>query len=72
MSIEQPFISVCMPIRNEEKYIESTLQMLLSQDYSKDNFEIIIADGNSCDETINIVKRLQEKHPQIIIKNNPK
>jgi cellulose synthase/poly-beta-1,6-N-acetylglucosamine synthase-like glycosyltransferase len=61
-----------MPIRNEEKYIESTMQMILSQDYSKDNFEIIVADGNSSDETVNIIKRLQEKHPQIIIKNNPK
>jgi hypothetical protein len=40
-----PFVSVIVPARNEEKYIERCLLSLLSQDYP--NFEIIAVDDNS-------------------------
>ncbi len=52
-----PFITVAMPVRNEEKHIQKVLDALLAQDYPKDKYEIIVADGESTDQTREIVQR---------------
>jgi len=52
-----PFISVVIPVRNEEKHIGDVLQDLLSQDYPAGRFEVLIADGNSTDGTSQVVTR---------------
>ena len=67
-----PFITICMPVRNEARFIEDTLIQLLAQDYPKDRYEIIVADGESDDGTQEIVQRIAKLYPQIILKNNPK
>jgi chlorobactene glucosyltransferase len=54
-----PFVSVIVPARNEEKYIERCLLSLLSQDYP--NFEIIAVDDNSSDNTLKIMKDIKNK-----------
>ncbi|TCO06865.1 glycosyltransferase family 2 protein [Natronoflexus pectinivorans] len=54
---EQPFVSVVLPIRNEEKYIAATLTTVLEQDYPKEKLEIIIADGMSTDNTRQVVEQ---------------
>lgn len=48
-------ISVIIPALNEEKYIENCLKALKNQTYK--DFEIIIVDGNSTDNTIKITKK---------------
>ena len=53
-----PFISVVVPVRNEERAIANTLAQLLAQDYPADRFEVIVADGESTDDTWPIVDRL--------------
>lgn len=53
-----PFITVAMPVRNEEKHIQKVLDALLAQDYPKDKYEIIVADGESTDQTCPIVQRV--------------
>ena len=55
-----PFVSVIVPARNEEKYIERCLLSLLSQDYP--NFEIIAVDDNSSDNTLKIMKDIKNKN----------
>ena len=50
-----PFISVVIPVRNEEKHIATVLDELIAQDYPADRFEIIVADGNSTDRTASTV-----------------
>lgn len=50
-------ISVIIPSLNEEKYLERTLQHILKL---PGNFEIIIADGGSADNTLKIAKNFQE------------
>lgn len=60
-----PFVSVIVAARNEEEVIESTLDSLLSQDYPKDRFEIIVVDDRSEDRTEEIIKRLSEFTPAI-------
>src|SRR5579884_2052793 len=42
--------SIVIPCFNEETYIGNTLRSLLDQDY-KDDFEIIVVDNNSTDNT---------------------
>lgn len=46
-----PFISVVVPARNEERHIGKVLQDLSDQEYPADSYEILVADGNSTDNT---------------------
>ena len=66
-----PFITVAMPVRNEEKFISSILEELGSQDYPSDRFEVIVADGESTDRTREVVREIAKDHPQVILMNNP-
>ncbi len=56
-----PSISVIVPVRNEAKGIEGALRALLEQEFPRDRFEVIVADGASTDETVPIVRRLQSE-----------
>ncbi len=67
-----PFVTVVVPVRNEEAFLESTLRPLLDQRYPADRFEIIVADGESEDETVAVVRRLQVDRPNLRIVNNPR
>ena len=64
ISHTKPKVSVILPARNEENFIEKCLNSLLKQDY--DNYEIIVIDDNSEDNTGHIIKRLAEKNSKII------
>ena len=61
-STDGPMVSVILPARNEEKYIEKCLESLAAQDYK--NLEIIAIDDSSTDETGNIIKNVKktQKH----------
>jgi succinoglycan biosynthesis protein ExoA len=54
-----PSVSVIVPVRNESRSIERTLRLLLTQDFPPTDFEVIVADGVSTDDTVPIVRRLQ-------------
>lgn len=51
-----PLISVVVPAFNEEKYIGRTLKNLQSLDFPKDDYEIIIVDNASTDETSRVAE----------------
>jgi GT2 family glycosyltransferase len=53
MPMGAPFVSIGLPVFNGEKYLESSLDSLLSQDYA--NFELIISDNASTDRTAQIL-----------------
>lgn len=65
-----PFISVCIPVYNTEKYIERAVLSIINQSFQ--NFEIIIVNDNSNDNTSNIIKRLQNEDNRIRIINHLK
>lgn len=49
-------ISIIIPTYNEEKYIETCLKSLECQEYSG-NYEVIVSDGSSTDNTVAIAGR---------------
>jgi len=51
-----PLISVCIPVRNEERNIRACVEAILKQDYP--NFEIIVLDDRSTDATHEILLAL--------------
>jgi succinoglycan biosynthesis protein ExoA len=53
-----PFLSVVLPVRNEEACIGTVLRELEAQDYPHDRLEIIVSDGNSSDRTAEVVMEL--------------
>ena len=71
MTTYYPKISFIMPILNEEKTLAQCLDSLLSLDYPKENVEILLALGNSTDETRSIVEVYSKKHHNIVILDNP-
>lgn len=64
-------LSVVVPIYNEEKYIAQCIDSILSQDYPKDNLEILFVDGRSTDNTREIVNEYSFKYPFIKLLDNP-
>ena len=60
-----PYISICIPAFNMEKYIEKALLSLINQSFQ--NFEIIITNDKSNDDTDKIIKNYQFKDNRIII-----
>lgn len=56
-----PMVSVGVPVYNEAKFLRSSLEALVTQDY--ENIEIIISDNGSTDETPDICREFADKYP---------
>lgn len=67
------YLSIVIPVRNEEKFIGETLGALVNQDYPKERFEIIVVDGASTDLTCAEVERFITNHPNMNVRllHNP-
>jgi succinoglycan biosynthesis protein ExoA len=70
-SAKLPFVSIVIPVYNEERYIEACLASVLDQDYPADRYEVIIADGGSTDRTRAIVESIAVSHPVVRLIDNP-
>lgn len=62
-------VTVVIPARNEEAFIDACLRSVQDQDYS--NLQIIVVDGASEDRTPQIVKEHAEQDPRIELLINP-
>ncbi|NMA84272.1 MAG: glycosyltransferase family 2 protein [Epulopiscium sp.] len=67
----KPFVSIIIPVRNEERYIERCLYSVLNQDYAKEHLEIIFVDGKSNDKTKEIITQYTKEYNHIILLENP-
>jgi len=70
--LDRPFISVIVPVRNEAAFIRDTLDQLLHQDYARDSFEILVADGRSTDATAALVRDYAARWPNVRLLDNPR
>lgn len=70
--MDSPKISILLPIRNEQEYIADCLRAILNQDCPYE-LEILIADGESSDNTLPIIQSLSsETGIPLSIFSNPK
>lgn len=58
-----PLVSVIIPTYNSSRFIRSTIQSILDQSYK--NFELLILDDHSNDDTLNILKSFQDNRIKI-------
>jgi len=67
-----PFVSVLVPMRNEEHYIGACLRSLVEQDYPHDRFEVLVIDGESTDSSREIAAGLAGRDGlQLRVIDNP-
>lgn len=67
----KPFVSVILPVYNEQNYIEDCLNSIFSQDYGNENFEVIVVDGFSEDSTLSILNGIKNNYEgkMIVLQN---
>ena len=53
----EPLISFIIPTYNAEKYLDLCVRSISKQDYPKNRIEILVIDGGSKDNTLNIAKK---------------
>ena len=61
---DQPKVSIILPARNEEKFIDKCLNSLVNQDYP--NYEIIAINDSSDDSTGEIIKKYAKEFPNVV------
>lgn len=68
LNFKDNLVSVIMPVRNAESFLEEALNSITNQTYK--NIEIIVVDDASSDKSAEILKKYQEKDKRIkVIKN---
>jgi glycosyltransferase involved in cell wall biosynthesis len=65
-----PSVSICVPTYNGEKYIQECLDSILTQTFT--DFEVLIVDDQSSDNTLNIAREYSEKDQRIKVIQNEK
>ncbi|MGM9892026.1 glycosyltransferase family 2 protein [Limosilactobacillus sp.] len=61
---KEPFVTIMIPAHNEEVVIRGTLEYLLNQ-LNYHNYEILVMDDGSTDQTPAILKEMQAHYPQL-------
>jgi glycosyltransferase involved in cell wall biosynthesis len=67
----QPFVTVVVPCRNEEKHIGRCLESILANHYPKERMEVLVLDGMSEDRTREIVESHSQRYPMVRLVDNP-
>ena len=67
--VEQPPVSVIICARNESENLRRFLPLILEQNY--DEYEVIIVNDGSCNNTERLIKELQKDYHNLYITNIP-
>ena len=58
--IFEPIVSIIIPVRNSERTLKTTFEYMSNIDYPRTKMELIMADGDSTDSTVDIIKEFQK------------
>lgn len=64
-------LSIICPTYNEEKYIKVCIESILQSDHPTENMEVLFIDGNSTDNTKQIINTYIQKYSFIKLYDNP-
>lgn len=67
-SSAQPLVSICIPAYNNAEFIQETIKCIINQTYS--NWELIIADDCSKDNTVDVVKSFTDHRIRLVEHKN--
>src|SRR5215813_5005650 len=56
-----PKISVVIPTKNRSALLAETIECVESQTISRDNYEVIVIDNDSCDDTRSLLQQRAKK-----------
>lgn len=71
MSTAVKRVTILLPCRNEEKYIEACLDSVLSTTWPKQALEVLVIDGRSDDATRDLVQQYAARNPVVKLLDNP-
>ena len=71
MGTEAPFVSVLVPVLDEEDYIIDCLESVAEGHYPLSRLEVLVIDGGSSDGTTNLVQTYIFRHPWVRLLYNP-
>lgn len=64
-------LSIIVPLYNSERFLPKCLESLLEQDISKEEYEIILVDDGSPDDSRNIAGEYASRYSNIIVLSQP-
>jgi len=70
-SSEAPYVSVIIPMRNEEQHIQECIDSIFRNDYPIEKLEVLVIDGGSDDRSKEVVEKYAFNHNNIRILDNP-
>lgn len=67
-SDKKPFFSVVIPLYNKQSHVKETIKTVFNQTFQ--NYEIVVVNDGSTDESVKIVKSLQDNRIRLIHQEN--
>lgn len=66
-----PRVTVLLPCRNEERYLQECLDSILRTSWPRDRLEVLVIDGRSDDLTRAVAEEYARRHPVVTVLDNP-
>lgn len=64
-------VTVALPVLNEAANIRQALTAIRAQQYATGSLEILVVDGGSEDETVEVIREIEKLDPRIRLLHNP-
>jgi succinoglycan biosynthesis protein ExoA len=68
---EHPLVTIVMAVRDESRHIAAAVEGALNQDWPREQLELVVADGESRDDTPEQLRRVAARDPRVRVVANP-